>query len=151
MKVTLFIIALFSLGACGDSPLWNHKIEAGLKAGEFFKLEAEVYELTKTGHQFSLNWKKGPGLGESKFILRTWNKDIGTQAGPYENFPSELNLYLWMPDMGHGSADVKINQLAPGEYEITNVFFVMKGAWEIHVEMVNGQEVLDEVIIPITL
>jgi hypothetical protein len=65
-------------------------------------------------------------------------KDAGTQA-PLE-VAEQLQVVLWMPDMGHGSRPVKIehavdaqgNALA-GVYKVTKMSFMMEGTWEIRV------------------
>jgi hypothetical protein len=37
--------------------------------------------------------------------------------------------------MGHGSAPVKITPQAPGVYEVSDVFFIMPGDWEIQIQL----------------
>lgn len=55
-----------------------------------------------------------------------------------------------MGNHGHGSAPLKITATAPGEYDVTNAYFVMKGKWQIRVtySLAGTQETL---IIPVTI
>jgi hypothetical protein len=65
-------------------------------------------------------------------------------------------IKLWMPSMGHGSSPVKISQAlgtagAPldGVFNVTNVFFVMPGEWEIRVIVKDGNgNLLDQAALP---
>lgn len=58
------------------------------------------------------------------------------------------HVLLWMPSMGHGSMPVKVEKVSEGMYRVTDVFFVMAGEWEIHVQQKDGKTVLDEAVIP---
>ena len=60
---------------------------------------------------------------------------------------------LWMPSMGHGSSPVKLDHAkdaghadVPGVFEVTHVYFVMPGDWEIHVQLKNGPKVIEDAI-----
>lgn len=59
-------------------------------------------------------------------------------------------VQLWMPSMGHGSAPVTIRELSAGTYQAQNVFFIMAGEWEIHFQLKNGPDILDESIVSLT-
>ena len=39
----------------------------------------------------------------------------------------------------------------PGEFDVTSVFFVMPGAWEIHIQLKAGSSVEDESILSIQI
>ncbi len=41
------------------------------------------------------------------------------------------SLRLWMPSMGHGSAPVKVQNFGGGIFQVTNVYFIMPGDWQI--------------------
>lgn len=149
MKKNLLVL-LFFITSCGESPLFNHKME---KNGFFSDGLAQTadYHFAKTKFHFTVDWVTGPVLGESKFIIKSWHKDTGTISGPYQDLPYNLHVYLWMPSMGHGSADVKLKKIDKGEYEISNVYLIMAGKWNIHVQLLKNKDVVDEVILPITL
>jgi hypothetical protein len=146
-----FLIMFFLMMGCGASPLLNHTMEKNGLSGSFNPARAETYRFKKTTYQFTIDWLAGPSLGESKFLLRSWNKEDGTISGPYHNLPYELAIELWMPSMGHGSAPVKIKKLASGEYEVSSVHFIMGGKWDIIIRLMNKKDIIDEVIIPLTI
>lgn len=149
-----FLAALFltlTFVSCGESPLLNHELEKNGVTNNFFQTREDGYKFKKTKFSFSLDWIDGPVRGENKFILRSWNDDLGTLNGPYQNLPEKLHVYLWMPDMGHGSAPVKLKQLAPGEYEVSNVYIIMGGKWDLHFQLLKNEAVVDEVTIPLSL
>lgn len=151
MKILGFLFLSLFMVSCGDSPLFNHSMEkAGLNK-EAFETRGEGFPFKKSKYSFSLNWITGPLKGENKFILKSWNDDLGTMNGPYQDLPENLHVYLWMPDMGHGSAPVKIKKIAAGEYEVSNAYFIMGGTWEIYFQLLKNEAVVDEVIIPISL
>jgi hypothetical protein len=86
---------------------------------------------------------------DSPFTLRIWSKTAGTAAGPYFDPESvDLNVVLWMPVMNHGSAKVVLNHSAAGVYDVSNVYFVMSGEWEVRVQWTQNGNVVDQAIVP---
>ncbi len=59
----------------------------------------------------------------------------------------ELKVFLWMPSMGHGSSPVLVNELGSGTYLVSDVFFTMRGEWDIHIQINKENEIIDESII----
>ena len=90
-------------------------------------------------------------MGVSRFIMKTWKKDSGTLSGPYQDLDKNLHIFLWMPSMGHGSVPVKIKKIDQGEYEVSDVHFIMGGKWEIKFQLKNSNQVFDEVVVPLSL
>ena len=45
----------------------------------------------------------------------------------------KIDLWMQMGNHGHGSSPLNINKLSPSEYDVTKVYFVMKGVWQIRV------------------
>lgn len=62
----------------------------------------------------------------------------------------KADLWMQMGNHEHSSSPLKITQLAPGEYDITKAYFVMKGTWQIRVtyEQESKQETL---MIPVVI
>lgn len=58
----------------------------------------------------------------------------------------DLVVFIWMPDMGHGSSPVKVDRLSQGVYRISNVYFLMGGRWDIHIQLKQGEQLVEEVI-----
>ena len=142
---------LLLLAACGESPLFNHKMEKSFLSRDQIFVENNGISFNKVDSSFRLDWKVGPELGESRFILKTWNNSAGTFNGPYTDLPYQLQVVLWMPAMGHGSAPTKITKLSSGEYDVSSVYFIMNGKWEIKVQLLNDGKVFDEVVLTHTL
>jgi YtkA-like len=62
----------------------------------------------------------------------------------------QVKVVLWMPSMGHGSAPTKVKpaldsqgNVIPGIFKVTNVYFVMGGAWEVRVILTDNQGVVE--------
>lgn len=78
-----------------------------------------------------------------------------TQEGRFRLTLSEANLLkvdLWMQmgQHGHGSSPLKVTPVAPGEFDVTKAFFVMRGAWQIRVTYKQGS-VEETLIIPVMI
>lgn len=89
-----------------------------------------------------LSWTAGPALEEESSLLLEWRK--GSDHSAIEP-GREFKVYLWMPDMNHGSAptvlvpanDAQGNRL-PGAYNVGNVHFIMGGRWTVNVALKNA-------------
>lgn len=118
---------------------------------DVIETESTVVKFNETGYSFVLAWQLGPKRGESRFTMRTWKNDLGTMNGPFQDLPQALNVVLWMPSMGHGSAPTKVSRVAPGEYDVSNVQFIMGGRWDIKFQLKQGNTVVDEAIVSLSL
>ena len=161
---TLFT-AILGGTACGQSPFLNHD-EARDDHNQASLEELNQSTQGQCALSFpqarlcaSLTWTVQPGRDTTgAFTLRFWNSATGTSRGPFESPANTVAVRLWMPSMGHGSSPVTVNQLTgsastprSGEYEATGVYFVMPGAWDIHVLLKDGARVVEEAILPITI
>lgn len=142
---------LLLLVACGESPLLNHKMEPNNFIRDTALSESDVLKFKKTDFSFIISWVEGPQMGGSKFVMKTWKKDLGTMNGPYQDLQKNLHVFLWMPSMGHGSAPVKLKKIADGEYEVSEVQFIMGGKWEIKFQLKDGSQVFDEAVVSLSL
>lgn len=113
--------------------------------------ESTELKFKKTDFSFVLSWVEGPKRGGSKFIVRSWNKETGTMNGPYHDLPKTLFIFLWMPSMGHGSVPVKLKKIGDGEYEVSDVQFMMPGKWEIKFQLKDGAQVFDETVVTLSI
>jgi hypothetical protein len=58
-----------------------------------------------------------------------------------------LEVYLWMPSMGHGSSPVTIKKTAQNDtFEISKIFFIMPGIWDVHFKIKNAGQELDHAV-----
>jgi hypothetical protein len=113
--------------------------------------DSQPLAFKKTDYSFIVSWVEGPKRGGSKFIMKTWKNDLGTMNGPYQDLQKNLFVFLWMPSMGHGSVPVKIKKISDGEYEVSDVQFIMGGKWEIKFQLKDGAQVFDEAVITLSL
>ncbi len=57
-----------------------------------------------------------------------------------------VDVVLWMPSMGHGSAPTQVERaidangnILTGVFNVRNVFFIMGGEWEVRVTLTDAQ------------
>ena len=143
----LSLLILCLLVSCGESPLLNHKMESSFKLSDSIALEGETFEFKHTKYSFSVDWTDVPKMGKNEFVMKTWNSINSTYNGPYQDPPMELNVFLWMPSMGHGSSPVKMKKLRNGEFKITDVYFIMGGKWELKFQLLLDGNVIDETVL----
>lgn len=146
-----FLALLLLLAGCGESPLLNHKMEPNGIIRNTVLAESDVLSFKKTDYSFIISWVEGPQMGGSKFIMKTWKKDLGTMNGPYQDLSKNLFVFLWMPAMGHGSVPVKLKKIGDGEYEVSDVQFIMGGKWEIKFQLKDGGQVFDETVVSLSI
>ena len=157
-QMLLFTAFTVLTTACGVSPLFNHENaeeKAQLKQSERNRMVLCGVKFEKLKLCVSREWIAQPSeeVG-GVFRLRFWDETSGTSDGPYTGLPGKLKIYFWMPEHGHGSSPVVMTPLLDdkgkplvGELEVSNIFFVMPGNWDTHVQVKNGAEVLDEVLL----
>lgn len=95
-----------------------------------------------SGGGVSIAWKVGPSEASANSLLfRTYRLD------PRDGFPvpqdlGEVTVDLWMPSMNHGSAPVTVTQIGIGTYEATDIYFPMKGEWDMrfYLKDANGNQ-----------
>lgn len=79
---------------------------------------------------------------EGKFMFHA----TGEKAALMEN----VNIYLWMPEMGHGSTPPKVEFLGSEHYLVSEAYFLMPGQWEVRADFtVEGAE--HQIRIPIEI
>lgn len=104
-----------------------------------------------SGHCISYSWEKTPTDSEfGSFLFKTFRTNAADGTSISEDLPGNMAVVLWMPSMGHGSSPVTVEHLGAGSYRATNIFFTMRGNWEIRFQMRNGNNVNDQAILPIT-
>ncbi len=153
---------LLGASACGQSPLLNHanaadSMPAGLSA------EAEVTScplvFPKAGLCASVSWTSGPSAeAMNSLVLKFWNQKDATAQGPYSNPSQTVMVKLWMPSMGHGSSPITLHHKQDsthtdltGQFEASNVYFVMPGAWDLHIQLKDGSTVIEEAILAVKI
>lgn len=86
--------------------------------------------------------------------IKNFCAHIGYSAQPEINKPFEFvvdivaspealaqvqsaNVELFMPEMGHGSAPVKVDRLDQKHFQVSEAYFIMEGDWQVKVEVVT--------------
>ena len=86
---------------------------------------------------FKIIWLQGPtAFDESKFIIIFPERD--------NKLFNEIEIQLFMPDMGHGALPVTVKKLDEGIYKISDVYFNMTGLWEIQITTNPNQANMDQ-------
>ena len=142
-----------TLSSCGNSPLFNH-VNADEVRTDNNQDPANVCPIEF--HQAKLcagiTWTKPASSdGEGAFTLQFWDSVARDPKGPYVDPTNTVAVQLWMPDMGHGSSPVTIQKSAVGVYEVTRVFFVMPGDWDIRFQLKDKTKVIEQVVLPISV
>lgn len=122
-----------TLTSCGKSPLFN-KVSKNLSEVTGGVLLSEQFTKEQLG--FSMNWIVSPTLDDlSSFEFKL--------DRPLKNNQT-LNVYIWMPEMGHGSSPVEMKQLNSTDYIFSELAFIMPGLWVLHVEILENNQVVDQ-------
>ena len=89
----------------------------------------------------TLHWEQGPVVGQEARLLIDW-KDQTKKPVPA---PGNFTVVPWMSTMGHGAPPVKIQpvrngggQPIVGSYEVSEIYLVMAGDWDIRVDLTVG-------------
>jgi len=63
----------------------------------------------------------------------------------------ELSVFLWMPSMGHGSSPVNIEEIRPGKFKVSQIYFIMPGSWEIKFQLKEKEKLIEELVYSLTI
>lgn len=143
MKNIIFYSFLFLIvTACGKSPLQLKKdnetsIISGLESHKIFR---------STSQSLSLNWLSPINSTEEGHALLIVKKN-----NLVSDLPSDIKIFLWMPNMGHGSSPILVKKLGTGLYDLSQIYFIMDGFWQIRIQLKNGTTVLEEQTFEYTL
>lgn len=130
MKRVFVAAALMSFGLLNFVAIesWGHEGPAHPPMGGHLVFKEKTLHI-------HVKFVNPPAIGkDSPMILEA--KDGKTHRAV--ELKDTLQVILWMPSMGHGSAPTQIDkllddkgQIVLGSYQVKNVFFVMPGDWEI--------------------
>lgn len=120
-----------------------------------FKFEPICFNQLPFCTQLVPNQKILKASQENSFLLRFWDKNTGTKNGPYidTGYLPFVKLWMRMKTGDHGSRRVRLEPLrdlagnsVPGIFDLTQVWFTMRGVWEIQIKLKQNGNVVDEVI-----
>jgi hypothetical protein len=131
MKCLILASISFLTTGCHNSPLFNHKVEE--RSPPFSGLRVlDQCQFKTQDSQFCLevSWSVTPQVNvDSSFIFRLTTLDkIGVAL-------QNVEVDLWMPDMGHGSSPVSIRKIEDDKYQVQDVYFIMPGLWHVRIKM----------------
>lgn len=140
IRYSLFIASLVVVAACAD-PTFN---SAGV--GRTTALPGGSVQKPNGSYEVRIQFLKSPAVeGDSQFFL-IFSNNTSKLSVPIS--VEIKTLRLWMPSMGHGSAPVKIEDLGGGVFQVSHVFFIMPGDWQIqlryHILKAEGESSSDE-------
>lgn len=139
MKTSLSLISILAvslgLSACAK-PQYLSTSETGLQ-----KTGSGCIATFKTsGSCVEMKWEKIPTETDfGSFIFSVSDDSNVLLDAPSTDATTLPKIVLWMPSMGHGSSPVAVERLSTGLYRAKNVFFTMKGDWEIRFQTASDQ------------
>lgn len=137
-----FLATAMLLSACGKSPLQMKKVTegsgiSGMESGKIFKT---------TQHSIALNWLSPINSSEEAHALLIVKKN-----NIAADLPEPVKIFLWMPTMGHGSSPITVKKIGTGLYDLSQIYFIMDGFWQLRVQLRNGNETLEEQLFEMTI
>ncbi len=142
MKTLIILFALLLITACGKSPLQMKKNSDGA-----IVTELEAGKVLKTTDQsLTINWLSPINSTDEGHALLIVKKN-----GVASDLSGDYKIFLWMPDMGHGSSPITVKKLGTGVYDLSQIYFIMDGLWQLRLQLNKGSDVLDEQIFEYTL
>lgn len=158
-RVLGFSVAVLLAMGC-ESPLFHHAV-AKTSPEENGRETASQCQFHFPKHNLcaSFTFVQPPTLEDtSEAVIRFWDSEKGTEAGPYVNPGFTVGVKLWMASMGHGSSPVKVKPSLDstgvpitGVYAATEIFFVMGGDWELWVQLKDGKNTVEQAKIDMNL
>ncbi len=132
----LSVFAFFMILSACAKPQYLSTNETGLQ-----KTGAGCIATFKTtGLCVEMKWEKIPTETDfGSFIFSVSDASNVLTEAPSTDASTLPKVVLWMPSMGHGSSPVAVERLSTGLYRAKNVFFTMKGDWEIRFQTVSDQ------------
>lgn len=90
---------------------------------------AETLSFANNSLQAEATWQHGPVVMDESILKIEWKTTSNNNLIDPESF----EVVLDMPAMNHGSDDTVIKKLSIGVYEVSNIYFVMGGDWDVNV------------------
>lgn len=136
MRTIVFAVFTFiTAAACGQSPILHHhdapetpspveRVGSGTESTCPIAIGQDICA--------TANWIIGPVLKTENRFRLSFTERLSRE--PIE-VTSPIEVELWMPSMGHGSAPTRVTPVPdlPNTVDIENVHFIMPGDWEIRI------------------
>ncbi|MFZ3230359.1 MAG: FixH family protein [Pseudobdellovibrio sp.] len=145
MWIRYFIVFCFLITGCAKPNYQDLPITKEIGAhsdNQQFKTTKLYFPNQKI--DVDLTWSELPAEGKAnEFTLKFY---LSENADLPIALSQSVAVSLWMPSMGHGSSPVKIEKIADGLYKVTRIYFIMPGDWEIHLQLKENTNVIEQVI-----
>ena len=129
----ILLLFLFTFSSCGKPPILN---KTSVNSSEISGGSLLNEQFPNKNISFSINWLSNPNLDDlSSFELKLSKQLSQNQV---------LSIYIWMPEMGHGSSPVVIKQVNSTDYNVYELAFIMPGLWVLHIEILENNKVIDQ-------
>jgi hypothetical protein len=138
---------LLLLSGCGRSPFLHHETAEPPQTPHEEGAKACPLSFPRSGYCAKLTWASAPSdQGANSFSLEFWEANSGSEEGPFSRPPHSVFVKLWMPAMGHGSSPVTLEEGMSGVYTATEVYFIMPGKWDVHIELMDSGKTIEEAV-----
>lgn len=124
MRFLLFII-LFTLTSCGKPPILNKQ--------NSIKHSSNYQSVRVNQYSADIYWNetlKGYTYLTAQLEFRINNI--------LSSLPYGSEVYLWMPSMGHGGPEIRLEEISTGIYQLDEVYFIMEGDWQVIIKLPNA-------------
>lgn len=148
MRGRVLWLAVSLIAVSCAKPTYVNKIAQPL--GLSSQMLGECSLSLKDSYCLEVNWLEEPAENKfARFALKTYRLNKLDKSKVYENyFVESPSIELWMPDMGHGSSPVSVEKIDSGTYLVSDVYFSMHGDWQIKISSLNGENKIEEFILP---
>lgn len=105
-----------------------------------------------------MHFPKSALCGDLTWVMKPTLSSTGTFLLKFDQ-PVEFRVALWMPSMGHPSSkEARIEALRdadgraiPGAFQVSNVYFNMPGDWQIRIQLLQGNAVVEEALLALQI
>lgn len=122
MRFLLLTLLLFIFYSCGKPPLLNKQ--------ESLKHSTHYQSVRVNDYSADLYWNESPkaySYLSAQLEFRVNNI--------LSSLPLGSEVYLWMPSMGHGGPDIRLEEISQGIYKLDEIYFIMEGDWQIIIKL----------------
>lgn len=140
-------MSLILLVGCGHEtkhPLVSERVSASQVRGTTCPMD-----FPKAGFCAKIDWVTGPTSEKlSSYKVSFWNKDLGSDTGPFVEPPGIAGSYLRMKCCG-SLFFPKVKKLSEGVYLVSDAQF-SEGSWEVYVQIKSASGA-EKTFIPVSL
>lgn len=139
-RLLILVSLCFSISACAKR---NYVDNISTSLLSFEALDSKCpYYFKKEKLCLSIKWDNEPSDADFSSLTMTFYKKnnpkiaVDPVLSPF--------VFLWMPDMGHGSAPVTMEKTSTGTYKASRIYFSMPGEWAVRYQIRDGKKVIEE-------